>query len=419
MKRAMVIAVSVLALSALACSANGGGAVSPVRIGAAVQPHVLQSNSPTVLWEFPQSDPIIQPVPGPDGHIWGFAFVNHRNFIFRLDPATLRLRQIPAPFPATYMTAGPDGNVWFCSQAKVGKMTPSGVATTYNDPNPGSGCRGITAGPDGNLWLSDSGIGFNQLLRVSVTGEFTAYPMLNPSNTPFNIVGGENGLVWFLEGNNSTDYVSNIDTATGTISEFPLEGSASDHAPVSIDSGADGNAYVLDDRVGGRIYRVTPSGTVRGFRVSFDSESQSNQADVRTIWIGSGFGLIGWDIAHHLATNYGTPPTPPPPPKGPQTFPVAGPDGNAWMAGGVYILRVLSVLPQGATITVNGSQVFSITESDCSGCSWKATSSNPGIAAVSGVTSGQFTVTGVAPGSAIVTVTDHHRNAVQVGITVQ
>src|SRR5262245_1266209 len=51
----------------------------------------------------------------------------------------------------SYLTQGPDGNLWFSASAtRIGRITPTGVITTFTDPegevaNP----AGITAGPDG------------------------------------------------------------------------------------------------------------------------------------------------------------------------------------------------------------------------------------------------------------------------------
>ena len=417
MRKTMTIAFSVLILSALACSTNGVASAPPHSRATAV-PHVLQSNAPNVQWEFPQSDPITGAIPGPDGHIWGFAFANHQNVIYRFDVQHLRLQQFNAPIPIAYMAPGPDGNMWYCAQSTVGNVTPNGITTTYEAPNSGTGCNGIAAGPDGNIWVTDSGL--SQLLRVTPQGAFSAYPLPNPSNAPNLIVGGKNDLVWFVEGNSTTEFVSNINVTSGLISEFPLPGAASQHAIFGLDSGADGNAYAVDQTSIGRIYRVTPAGTVRGFRIAtVASEAQATQTGVRNIWIGSGSGLLSWSTSKHQLTNYGLPPSPPPPPKGPETAPIAGPDENVWMAGGVYILRVLTVAPPNATLQVNASQSFSITESDCSPCSWTATSSNSAVATVTPVSSGQFSVTGVSVGSATIRVTDRHRNEVKVPITVQ
>jgi virginiamycin B lyase len=52
------------------------------------------------------------------------------------------------------ITAGPDGNLWFCEArgAKIGRITPSGAITEFATPH--TAPSRITVGPDGNLWFT-------------------------------------------------------------------------------------------------------------------------------------------------------------------------------------------------------------------------------------------------------------------------
>src|SRR2546427_391955 len=64
--------------------------------------------------------------------------------------------EYPIPYGccAVFITAGPDGNLWFTGGLGITKVTTSGVFTGY--PVPGSrSALGITAGPDGNLWFTE------------------------------------------------------------------------------------------------------------------------------------------------------------------------------------------------------------------------------------------------------------------------
>ncbi len=47
-----------------------------------------------------------------------------------------------------WITAGPDGNLWFTSisNSRIGRITPGGAITTFTDPNIYSP-EGIVAGP--------------------------------------------------------------------------------------------------------------------------------------------------------------------------------------------------------------------------------------------------------------------------------
>src|SRR5262249_57526583 len=66
-----------------------------------------------------------------------------------------------------FITAGPDGNVWFTQQPNsntdpgaIGRITPAGVITEFSAGlSQGSQLHGITTGPDGNLWFTEANFG--------------------------------------------------------------------------------------------------------------------------------------------------------------------------------------------------------------------------------------------------------------------
>src|SRR5215469_2067055 len=86
MNKTVVVGLCALAVSAFACSTSG---VTTVPLAQA-RPYALQSNSPSVSWEFPTGIPQMVPVAGADGRIWGVASSQQSVFIDRLDPKTFR-----------------------------------------------------------------------------------------------------------------------------------------------------------------------------------------------------------------------------------------------------------------------------------------------------------------------------------------
>jgi virginiamycin B lyase len=64
-----------------------------------------------------------------------------------------------------FLTAGPDGNVWFTEYYgnQIGRITLSGVITEFDIPTAGASPEGIVVGPDGNLWFSES----NKIGRIN------------------------------------------------------------------------------------------------------------------------------------------------------------------------------------------------------------------------------------------------------------
>ena len=66
------------------------------------------------------------------------------------------------------ITAGPDGNVWFTESIgnKIGRITPAGSITEYQNSKGNAQPADITTGPDGNLWFTDN---FGSIARVVIT----------------------------------------------------------------------------------------------------------------------------------------------------------------------------------------------------------------------------------------------------------
>src|SRR4029453_18259009 len=62
---------------------------------------------------------------------------------------------ITAGAAPNFITAGPDGNLWFTELFgnRIGRITPAGVVTELSAGITAAAAPfGITAGPDGNLW---------------------------------------------------------------------------------------------------------------------------------------------------------------------------------------------------------------------------------------------------------------------------
>jgi streptogramin lyase len=237
-------------------------------------------------------------VAGPDGNLW-FA----ENFkIGRITP-TGTLTEFPLPGLASGITAGPDGNLWFAEQPnnKIGRITPAGVITEFTLPTPGSEPTHITAGPDGNLWFAER-IG-NAIGRITPTGVVTEFPVPTAASQPFGIAAGPDGNLWFTE--IAAHKIGRI-TPTGTVTEFALPIGLFGPSPRFIAAGPDGNLWFTEIGLG--IGRITPAGVITEFPLTV------------------------------------------PPIVGPQPYAIAaGPDGNLWFTE--YLAnRVAQITPAG-TVT--------------------------------------------------------------------
>jgi virginiamycin B lyase len=81
-----------------------------------------------------------------------------------INPATNAITEFALPNAnsgPTFITAGPDGNVWFTEYSgnKVSRITPDGVISEFPVPTAGSLPYRIVAGPDGNIWFTEAGAG--------------------------------------------------------------------------------------------------------------------------------------------------------------------------------------------------------------------------------------------------------------------
>ena len=149
-------------------------------------------------------------VAGPDGAMWFTedGIVNGGSgAIGRIAPTGELTEYILPTLPgyssgAGDITVGPDGNLWFTWAAQrstedldavlssVGRITPAGVITEFPlSLDQGWPPGGITRGRDGNLWLTHGG--GNAIVRISVTGTITSFPLPNESSSPVDITRGE------------------------------------------------------------------------------------------------------------------------------------------------------------------------------------------------------------------------------------
>jgi virginiamycin B lyase len=108
---------------------------------------------------------------------------------------------IPSGRSSDFITAGPDGNVWFTEAYgnMVGRITPGGSVSEYAVPTLFASPWMIASGKDGALWFTEEG-GTGQIGRVTTTGSVTEYPISNLSGNPA-ILAGADGNLWVPSAN--------------------------------------------------------------------------------------------------------------------------------------------------------------------------------------------------------------------------
>ncbi len=102
----------------------------------------------------------------------------------------------PGVSEPTRITTGPDGALWFTSLHEIGRITTTGVVSSFSSDGL-DGLVAITSGPDGALCvqLSATGIG-----RITTAGVVTAFPVGIPLWQPVwtgGITVGPDGALWF------------------------------------------------------------------------------------------------------------------------------------------------------------------------------------------------------------------------------
>lgn len=96
-----------------------------------------------------------------------------------------------------------------------------GTLTRFPLPTDASSPFWIVSGPDGNLWFTEQSS--NKIGRITVTGIITEFPIPTVASYPYGIAAGPDGNLWFTEQHANK---IGVITTTGQISEWSLAQSA-------------------------------------------------------------------------------------------------------------------------------------------------------------------------------------------------
>ncbi len=202
-----------------------------------------------------------------------------------------------------YITAGPDGNLWFAEVGlnRIARITTDGVVTEFSAGiTPNSGPSGITAGRDGNLWFTE-GNSVGRIGRITPDGVVTEFDAgLDSHATPFGITHGPDGNLWFtiLEFtlSHTTGKIGRI-TLDGVITEFG--GISRDSMPLLITTGPNQELWFSEETVSG-IANITLSGVVTEFKTGFNPSIHTwgvTRASDGNVWFTEAFNPGGLPAA--------------------------------------------------------------------------------------------------------------------------
>ncbi len=198
---------------------------------------------------------------GPDGNIWFTHQSTAPNALSKVGPSGSPVDRYTTSVTNTGprgVAPGPDGNVWYTKQGGIGRMQPGGMSSEFGVPQ-GGDSAGITLGPDGNLWFTQQ-IN-NRLSRVTPDAQFQSYDVPTADSGPLAITTGDDGNLWFTEA--AANNIARATTA-GEITEFPIPTPASN--PTGITQGPGEELWFTMHDVG-KIGMITPQGEITEFYV--------------------------------------------------------------------------------------------------------------------------------------------------------
>jgi virginiamycin B lyase len=373
---------------------------------------------------------------GPDRNVW-FQDVEGNGIVRMAETGAIKEFAVPQTEDYSGIAVGADARFYVGAynpstfQGYVDAIDQSGTATAY-PIGAASGTDnlsgGIAKGPDGNVWFVE----YQHIGKITTSGTITQYPYPNGTYyaDPGDLVQGSDGNMWFTLGGAGVNpaYLVKIVPSTGVMTSYNLTslvGCAFDNA---LTEGPDGNVWV---DCGTSIVRVTTGGMATAFATPNGAAAGEVSGDMtpgagQTIWYGgandSG-NLVQYDIGANAFHVFR------PPAKTisqPRTTIVA-PDTNVWFSAidpssgrmeiGVHIVSPIIVSPTSVTLSGPGaSATLAVSENGVS--SWKAKSSNVGVATIAKSGQGSFKVTAVSAGSCVVAISDQNFNFVEVEVTV-
>jgi streptogramin lyase len=266
------------------------------------------------------------PIFGPDGNLWFILYgpgigsgqyAEPYNLIARLtlggQLTTFPVEDaygIDSALPATDLTVGPDGNLWFIGPRsnQIHRITPAGQITPFTIP---SGANqylslGLLArGPDGHLWfsayISRGQSNYDRTLgKLAPDGRVTFFPLTGPtepgySGVPTSLLAGPDGNLWFTTESHA---VFHSITPDGKIIDFWLDANANRHASGFIAATAD-SLWFIGSGIGRLHLPATSTLTTRASgngTVSPGGTYPTGQDRPASAAPGAGSTLVGWRV---------------------------------------------------------------------------------------------------------------------------
>jgi virginiamycin B lyase len=334
--------------------------------GLLLSPLRVRAQTPIQIVEFPVGGNPIPLALGSDGNFW--TWFSGTPSVGRMTPSgVVTSFATPVAFPGSspgHCVDGLDGGLWCASFGQIVRVSESDGTTSAFVPSPSS-ASDLTLGADGALWFTDPST--NQIGRLAVSGVVTEYP-LPPGFDPRSITVGSDGALWFT---GLTGAVGRLDRTGSGFLSYPLP--APPEPSGAIASGPDGRLWFglvrMNNPTPHRIARLSLSGQLAEFPLP--NPSSSGVLDIAAgpdgaMWFtdeqANAIGRV--DMAGGL-TSYSLSPL-----SGPVGI-TAGPDRTVWFTELAGRIGRISGGPLAlVTIPMLGVPSLTILALALLGCSW-------------------------------------------------
>ena len=296
--------------------------------------------------------------PGPDGNLWFSENGGTSDIVRMTKRGAMTTFTTPQNAPGVVVW-GPNGNVWFTDgfgPVFIGQMNSAGTVVSETQAPAGEQVENMSVGPDGNMWLiaKNGNTGNADLIRMTLAGKFKVYPNVLQSVGYNNlaIAAGPDGKIWF----GGTDFIGNL-TLAGHMTVFPAIGGGGSVRTITL--GPDGNMWFTYQY--SNVGRITLSGVVTLYpTATFAGPAVITPGADGNLWFSQIFSST-YEVARISPGGTITPfPVPNAEASNSQFGTTAGPDGNVWMAGyyGFNIVQI-GIGPPATCTPVTGTAASS------------------------------------------------------------
>lgn len=421
MRRFTILAVALLAIG---CSSHSS-IPAPSHAAPRTAPQVFQKNPNNHGWQLtnlPRGAQAIAIAPDYATHkMYASSFLTGSRGIItqiRMDRTT---RVHPISIVPSHIIVGPDGNVWGTGGGTIVRVAIPGAETDYTPDSDKTMRFGqVTNGPDGAIWFAacDQLSGAGGVGRIDMAGNYNLYP----TSCSWVVAAAPDENIWSVD---HTGLIHVMDTQGNVIASYTLDGVEKGTKNSNMIAGPDGLLYVMAPNVQNftTMFSISMSGVVSDLGDGGEITAGISNGPGGNIWALTEGGDEGWLTFYNIASQRWNSVVLRAPGFGPISD---GPDGNVWMAVhskqrlvATYDWYAMTVAPSTLGVPVGQGSSLSVTENNYVG-SWTAVCANKKIcSAAPGQANGTFVVSGLAPGSTVVTIYDSQYNSVQAAVTVQ